>query len=507
VLAPGDVLRDYTILAPIRSGGMGTLYLASRRGAAGFSRAVAIKVIRPDLAEDPEFVDMFIEEARLCARIHDPHVVHVEELAEERGQLFLVMEYVHGCALAQLIAELGRVGRRLSPEIATFIAMHVAAGLHAAHEVTSQDGEKLGIVHRDVSPHNVLLARQGYVKLIDFGVAAAGRGRGTTGSLRGKIAYMSPEQASGEAVDRRTDIYALGVILWEMLTGRRLFDAPDEGTLLDLVRNAKASGPRDVAPELPETLDAVVRAALDPDPDRRPETAKQLRSRLKDAMPDALKIEAADLAQLVSLVVEDARLTAATLQEAVSEAKAFERTPSRLTGEEEILQTLSLAAPTGRIAPSPLDAPAPNVRRPLGVRQKAGARRRAPLVGVLALMGLGVGAYALVRSSGGAPTPIESVPAPREPPTPPIDAVPVATTVAPSVPAPTRDDIPTPSSRTPAPKAPHVSNESHARALASASAASAPSASASATAVPSSPPSASAPRVLMIDGVPIVAPR
>ncbi len=492
MLAPGDVLRDYTILAPIRSGGMGTLYLASRRGAAGFSRAVAIKVIRQDLAADPEFVRMFIEEARLCAAIHDPHVVHVEELAEERGSLFIVMEYVHGCALAQLLSELARVGRRLSPEIATAIAMHVAAGLHAAHEVTSEDGEKLGIVHRDVSPHNVLLARQGYVKLIDFGIAAAGRGRSATGSLRGKIAYMSPEQASGDTVDHRTDIYALGVVLWEMLTGRRLFDAPNDAALLELVRAAKPAGPREIDPELPSALDEVVRLALAPAPERRPPSAKALRSMLMDAVPGALKVEAGDIAQLVSLVVDDARLTGATLQEAVAEAKAFERTPSRLTGDEGILQTLSLASPTMR------EAPLPDPRAGRSVR---GTRLAVLGAGALALVGIGLGVATVARdpehraarvassSADALATPVRLA-ASAEAIVPPSSSSPAATVAGTSS---------GPLLRVPGPKAPPRAPVD--APLPRASTESAMPASAS------SPPSSSAaPRVLMIDGVPIVAP-
>ena len=241
----GDKVGEYEIVARLKSGGMATLFLAHRRGAAGFQRFVAIKVVHPHLATDASFVRMFVDEALLSARIVHPNVVHVEELGEAEGTYFLVMEYVHGCSLSLLVRALARRKRMLAAEIATSIVMKVADGLHAAHETRGDLGELLGVVHRDVSPQNVLLAYQGHVKLIDFGIAkASGRSQQTeAGSIKGKFRYMSPEQAWGRPVDRRSDVFALGIVLWELLAARPLFDAANDLLVLENVRHPMVEAP------------------------------------------------------------------------------------------------------------------------------------------------------------------------------------------------------------------------------------------------------------------------
>ncbi|MCA9556880.1 MAG: serine/threonine protein kinase, partial [Myxococcales bacterium] len=173
-----------------------------------------------------------------------PNVVHVEELGREGDQHFLVMEYVHGCSLSQLLKELAKRDRGLPPELAVSIAIQVLAGLHAAHEVRDESGRSAGVVHRDVSPDNALLSFDGHVKLIDFGIAKVqSHATQTGGQLKGKLRYMSPEQASGGVVDRTTDIYALGIVLWEMLTMRRYFQADNELALLDMIRAPEPRSP------------------------------------------------------------------------------------------------------------------------------------------------------------------------------------------------------------------------------------------------------------------------
>jgi len=287
VIEVGQQVGSYDIVTRLRSGGMATLFLGRRQGPAGFRRHVAIKVVHEHLAADPTFVRMFLDEALLSARIQHPNVVHVEELGEADGTYFLVMEYVHGCTLSRLLKQLSKLGRRLSPDMAAWIAIQIAEGLHAAHDLTGDHGEALHVVHRDVSPQNVLLSETGHVKLIDFGVAKA-RGRAlrtTSGSLKGKLAYMSPEQARGDDLDRRTDVYALGVVLWESLTGRRRFQAADQIALLRLVQaptisppslrprpSETSSSPRPRAPR-PSTRRSSPRSAPPPGPrtsDRRP---------------------------------------------------------------------------------------------------------------------------------------------------------------------------------------------------------------------------------------------
>lgn len=297
----GSKLRDYEIVAHLRVGGMATLFLGRRQGAAGFAKLVAIKVIHPHLAEDGTFVSMFVDEALISARIDHPNVVHVEELGEVDGTKFLVMEYVHGASLSQLLGMLAKQGRRLQPELAVHIAVRVAEGLHAAHETGDDEGNLLNIVHRDVSPQNVLISSRGHVKLIDFGIAKA-RGRAvqtTSSSLKGKISYMSPEQAYGRALDRRSDVYALGVVLWEMLTVRRMFAGEDDFALLDQVRTPNVLPPSAYAPEVTPALDAAVMAALAPDVNQRLPTAQEFRRVLATAMPSALTLDSGDLASLL----------------------------------------------------------------------------------------------------------------------------------------------------------------------------------------------------------------
>ncbi|UJR78190.1 protein kinase domain-containing protein [Sandaracinus amylolyticus] len=304
----GDVIGSYTILAHLRTGGMASLYLARRTGAAGFARLVAIKVVHPRLSEDSGLIRMFVDEAKLTARIEHPNVVHVEELGESEGTYYLVMEYVHGCSLAQLMRSLGRSKRRLSPLVAVAICARVAEGLHAAHETTGDDGQLLNIVHRDVSPQNILLSHRGHVKLIDFGIAKAklDRGETNTKSLKGKVRYMAPEQATTGRVDRRTDLYALGIVLWELLTMRRLFSGRTEFEILMQVRKPRVVPPSRYATEIPAELDAVVMRALSTSPDERFANAKELRRQLVRALPRAAGIDSAHLADLLVNVVGDA---------------------------------------------------------------------------------------------------------------------------------------------------------------------------------------------------------
>jgi serine/threonine-protein kinase len=287
---------------------MASLYLARRAGAAGFSRLVAIKVVHPRLSDDSGLIRMFVDEAKLTARIDHPNVVHVEELGEREGVFYLVMEYVHGCSLAQLMRSLGRSKRRLAPAVAVAICSRVAEGLHAAHETTGDDGQLLNLVHRDVSPQNILLSHKGHVKLIDFGIAKAkvGRQESNTRSLRGKVRYMAPEQVTTGRIDRRTDIYALGIVLWELLAMRRLFSGRTDIEVLKQVRKPEVVAPSRYATEVSPELDAVVLQALAPDPDDRFSNAKDLKRALVRALSRSAGIDSAHLADLLLNAMGDA---------------------------------------------------------------------------------------------------------------------------------------------------------------------------------------------------------
>lgn len=288
---------------------MATLFLARRVGAAGFARPVAIKLVHPELADDEQFRQMFLDEALLASRIQHPNVVHVEQLAEHQGLHYLVMEFVHGCSLAQLIRALSARGRRLAPAFATRIAMHVADALHAAHETRDDRGRPLEVVHRDVSPENILLAYAGHVKLIDFGIAKAyGRRHKTQeGLLKGKFRYMSPEQAYGKPIDRRTDIYQLGIVLWEMLTQRRLFDADNDVDLLAQVRSPRIVPPGSLVDRVPPALDAAVMLALSNNPSRRPADAQTFARSLAKAVPSAHDVDGGALSGLLLGTMQDHR--------------------------------------------------------------------------------------------------------------------------------------------------------------------------------------------------------
>ena len=302
----GDTIAGYEIVAKLKAGGMAALYLGRRQGAAGFAKHVAIKVVHEHLAEDEGFVKMFLDEARITARIEHPNVVHVHDLGFANDHYFLVMEYVPSVSLTQLMRAVAKLGRRLSPEVATWIGMQIAAGLHAAHETTDDEGNPLHIVHRDVSPKNVLLAYKGYVKVIDFGIAkAAGRATKTTGGmLKGTFRYMSPEQARGRELDQRSDLYTLGIVLWEMLVMRRLFDADNDLALLDMVREPEVVAPGRLI-SLPPKLDKVVMKALSKNADDRPESCDDLRMMLASACPGALRVTAKQVAELIGASMAD----------------------------------------------------------------------------------------------------------------------------------------------------------------------------------------------------------
>lgn len=364
VFDEGDIVGNFEIVAHLKTGGMASLYLARRRGVAGFSRLVAIKVVRPQLSTDEKLVRMFINEALLSARINHPNVVHVEELGQVHGDYFLVMEYVHGCSLSQLMRALRASRRRLTPMTAVAVAARIAEGLHAAHSAVAEDGSPLEIVHRDVSPQNVLLSHAGHVKIIDFGVAKAQLSQdiSQTNSLKGKLAYMAPEQATTGKVDARSDIYALGIILWEMLTMRRLFFARTDFEVLLKVRDPKIVPPSEHNRDVPPELDAVVMAALHPDREQRPITAKEFRRRLVRAFPRAMEVDSAHLADLLStLLGEELDAQKMDLPDEVTRLLAAESQEARLPPVEDSIDGEVVEAMTavldGSIMPDAFDEP------------------------------------------------------------------------------------------------------------------------------------------------------
>jgi eukaryotic-like serine/threonine-protein kinase len=272
------VVGRYVLYGEIASGGMATVHFGRLVGPAGFSRPVAIKRLHAQFARDPDFVKMFLDEARLAARIAHPNVIPTIDVVAAEEEVFLVMEYVRGVTLAQLARTVRRRGDRIQPLIAIGVVSGMLQGLHAAHEARSDMGERLDLVHRDVSPQNALVGTDGVTRLLDFGVAkATGRLQTTRdGQLKGKLAYMAPEQVRGEAVTPRTDIYAASVVLWEALTGKRLFYANNEANVLAKVLSAEVPVPSSIVPDLPASLDRVVLRGLERDPSKRYASARAM---------------------------------------------------------------------------------------------------------------------------------------------------------------------------------------------------------------------------------------
>ncbi len=269
----------FTLICRLASGGMANLYLARLAGQGGFEKLIAIKRIHDHLCEDRDFIQMFIDEARLAARISHPNVVQVIELDRVEGAHYIAMEYLDGESLSALLAR-----AHPAPVLAARVVASAAAGLHAAHELRDPQGVLLGVVHRDVSPQNVLIGYQGAVKVVDFGVA---RARGNlhvtdTGTLKGKAAYMSPEQIrASDSVDRRSDVFALGIVLYEASTRRRLFKCEGEVETLQRVLDGEIPPPSRLLPGYPGELERIVLRALERDPARRYPTAEAMQADLE----------------------------------------------------------------------------------------------------------------------------------------------------------------------------------------------------------------------------------
>jgi serine/threonine protein kinase len=279
LLPPATRLGKYELISHVAIGGMAEIYVARASGIAGFEKAVILKRILPQHAADPEFVQMFLDEARLAATLHHANVVQVFDIGVEGDSPFFTMERVHGEHLGEILRAAHRAGRGLSLEHALAIVAGAAAGLHHAHEQ--------GIVHRDVSPSNVMVTFDGVVKVVDFGIAKAAARRTSTrdGTIKGKVSYMSPEQCRGDALDRRSDVFALGILLFELTTGRRLFKG-DEYAVLQAVIHTDAPAPSSVKDDYPPALERIVVRALQRDPANRHATAEELQVELEELARD-----------------------------------------------------------------------------------------------------------------------------------------------------------------------------------------------------------------------------
>jgi serine/threonine protein kinase len=271
-------LGRYQIIGRLATGGMAEVYLALSGDLPGFRTLVVVKRILPHLSSNAQFIRMFLDEARLAALLDHPNIVRIVEVGHDGEDYFLVMELVQGKPLSAVLRKAAREHRPPSPALTSYLISQAAHGLAYAHTLTDGDGRPLGVVHRDVSPQNVLISFEGAVKMIDFGVARAfGRVAHTSpGGLKGKIDYMSPEQASAEEVDHRADVFALGVVLWEALTGRRLFRRETELATMRAIVDDPIPHPAEIAPAIPADLDAIVMRALRKRKDARFASANEM---------------------------------------------------------------------------------------------------------------------------------------------------------------------------------------------------------------------------------------
>jgi serine/threonine-protein kinase len=349
---------------------MATIHIGRLLGPVGFARTVAIKRLHPPLARDPEFVAMFLDEARLAARIRHPNVVSTLDVVATEGELFVVMEYVPGESLARLLRAVRAANGIVPVPIAATIMVGVLHGLHAAHEAHDERGQPLRIVHRDVSPHNILVGTDGDAHLIDFGIAKA-RGRMQVtrqGQIKGKLSYMPAEQLMGQGLDHRADIFAASIVLWESLTGQRLYQGSDDGDVYAKVLMGKVDPPSLYAKGLSAAIDAIVLRGLARDRAQRYATAREMALALEAAIPlappsqvggwveslvgDALADRTAQIAGIERLVEAGAEGTSSALMTigAGIARPANEQTDGSVTGARSTaLSRIEQTSPTQQI--------------------------------------------------------------------------------------------------------------------------------------------------------------
>jgi serine/threonine-protein kinase len=405
-MAQGRTIGRYVLWDEIGTGGMATVHLGRLLGEGGFSRTVAIKRLHPQCARDPQFVTLFLDEAHVTSRIRHPNVVSMLDVVQADDELLLVMEYIHGEPLSRLMTLTRDASSHVAPRVAVAVIVDVLRGLHAAHEATTEMGEPLGIIHRDVTPQNILVGADGATRLVDFGIAKAASRMHVTGEgqIKGKFPYMAPEQIQDKAADRRLDVYAASVVLWEMLAAQRLFVADNPANVITRVLEMEVEPPSSVVPSVPRALDAVVMKGLSRDPRERYPTAEAMAHALEEATAPAT---AREVQQWVRSIASEPLATRAKLVATIESA-----TQSTITSS-----TPSLPVSRPPLEPSQIS----NISVSVTARKPGPARTLASVAAVVAMVGAAfVLAFVLARRSVtasppslGVATPSASAPTPH----------------------------------------------------------------------------------------------
>jgi eukaryotic-like serine/threonine-protein kinase len=317
----------YRILSQLGEGGSATVYLAVARGPSGFSKLVVLKTLKRSVSDEAELHKMFLNEARLAARLNHPNIVQTNEVVEDRGLPIIVMEYLEGQPLAKVLL----MARGEFPLMSHLrVIADALNGLHHAHELTDFDGTRLGLVHRDMTPQNVFVTYDGQTKVLDFGIAklaGANRPETETGVIKGKLRYMPPEQITGETIDRRTDIYAAGVMLWEAAAREPIWKGLTDAQVMHQVLNGAVPSPRSVRPDVPELIERICMKALSPDPEDRHATAAELEAELESALDEL-----------------GSRVTQRSVGKAVSDLFGAERRQTKSLVEAQLSKVASLSS-------------------------------------------------------------------------------------------------------------------------------------------------------------------
>jgi serine/threonine protein kinase len=376
----GRQVGRYTVLRHLASGGMAELYIARQQSVGGFEKQVVLKILQPRYAKNARVVTMFLDEARLAAKLNHPAIVHVYDVADEGGLKYIAMEYIHGETIADLVTRGLAVDRYLPMEHAIHILRQTAAGLAYAHERREADGKVVRIVHRDVSPTNVLVSYEGQTEIVDFGIARVqDELREEAGMLPGKASYMSPEQVRGETVDHRSDIFALGIILYELTLCQRLYRGPAEAVMRRIV-NERVQPPTAIRRDYPAALELIVMRALEKRPNDRYQSAQELHDDLEEFLSESgLRSGNRRVAIYMNeLFAPDATAQGAPALDEPEELDFDRRAPlsmriepaseSHQPKEKEVVTRPSQPSVSSRAAPASLPAPASSpVARPFGV--------------------------------------------------------------------------------------------------------------------------------------------